>query len=149
MQESYLPNNYNISGSSSSGSSGGSSGENSGGLPLPPRAAHPIIICNNKQETADSYILENFPYDKYEVDPSSPFAELFGSKQPMNSNSCWHVYIKGSNGNPTSNGEPFGFIKFNASTNSAFLYVLPYNFPKLWPLLGIRSLQASLIWKMN
>src|SRR5690606_31690443 len=31
---------------------------------------------------------------------------------------------------------PFGFLKPSTSSNSVQLYVLPYNYPRLWPLLG-------------
>ena len=42
----------------------------------------------------------------------------------------------GSNG-PQKLGEPFGFLKAStANTSVVNLCVLPYAYPRLWPLLG-------------
>ena len=52
-------------------------------------------------------VIENLPFDKYELEPSPLTLFILGRKQP---NYCWQVFIQGStkNGDP---GHPFGYLK--------------------------------------
>jgi integrator complex subunit 6 len=79
-------------------------------------------------------IPENFPFDKFEIDSNNALCQYLLMHKP---NACWHVYVQGSMGNPQHLGEPFGFIKASKSQNTVHLFLLPYQFPKLWPLIGL------------
>ncbi|KAH7638775.1 integrator complex subunit 6-a-like protein [Dermatophagoides farinae] len=96
---------------------------------LQPRTAQPIIryTCTNSEPT----VIENLPFDKYELDPSPLTNFILARKQP---NVAWQVFMANSQRN-SEFGQPFGYLK--ASTNLACvnLFVLPYNYPMLLPLL--------------
>nr|XP_027201646.1 integrator complex subunit 6-B-like [Dermatophagoides pteronyssinus] len=96
---------------------------------LQPRTAQPIIrfTCTNSEPT----VIENLPFDKYELDPSPLTNFILARKQP---NVAWQVFVSNSQRN-SEFGQPFGYLK--ASTNLACvnLFVLPYNYPMLLPLL--------------
>jgi hypothetical protein len=46
------------------------------------------------------------------------------------------TFVAGSGSGPNKLGEPFGYLKSSSTLNSINLFVFPYNYPKLWPLLG-------------
>ncbi|OTF81557.1 integrator complex subunit 6-A-like protein [Euroglyphus maynei] len=96
---------------------------------LQSRTAQPIIrfTCTNSEPT----VIENLPFDKYELDPSPLTNFILARKQP---NVAWQVFVANSQRN-SEFGQPFGYLK--ASTNLACvnLFVLPYNYPILLPLL--------------
>lgn len=120
----------------------------------PSRTAQPVI--RYVPIDSEPKILENFPYDKvslphslhhhtitnsitiqYEVENSPLTAYLCGYKQQQGSGSgCWYTYIIGSSG-ANKPPEPFGYIKPGTQGNTISLFVLPYNFPRLWVLLGM------------
>lgn len=79
--------------------------------------------------------MENFPFDKYELEPCALTAHLLNYKQGI----CWQVFISGSGGSTTKLGEPFGYLKASSATNTVNLVLLPYSYQKLWPLLGIQK----------
>lgn len=72
---------------------------------LPQRLAHPTLkfTCTNQEPM----VIENLPFDKYELEPSPLTLFILGRKQP---NYCWQVFIQGSTrtGEP---GHPFGYLK--------------------------------------
>lgn len=56
---------------------------------LPPRSAHPNIkfACTN----AEPLVIENLPFDKYELEPSPLTQYILSRKQPK---TCWQVNFK-------------------------------------------------------
>ena len=52
-------------------------------------------------------VIENLPFDKYELEPSPLTLFILSRKEPKY---CWQVFIQGStrNGDP---GHPFGYLK--------------------------------------
>lgn len=98
---------------------------------LPQRSAHPNIkfMCMNQEPM----IIDNLPFDKYELEPSPLTLYILARKQP---NVCWQVFIQGSSRSPElPNGAPFGYLKASTKLLSVNLFVLPYNYPVLLPLL--------------
>ncbi|XP_058063182.1 integrator complex subunit 6-like [Anopheles bellator] len=95
---------------------------------LPPRDAHPKIkvispCCDEPQ------VLRNFPIDKYELE-ASPLTLQILSKKEMNK--VWPLIV--STG---MQGEmPFGYLKPNSTLPIVHLYVLPYNYQMLLPLIN-------------
>lgn len=56
-------------------------------------------------------IIDNLPFDKYELEPSPLTLFILGRKQP---NFCWQVFIQGSTKNGET-GHPFGYLKVSTS----------------------------------
>jgi len=48
----------------------------------------------------------------------------------------FQTYISGSSSNSETIGYPFGYLKAATNLQSVNLFVLPYNYPVLLPLLG-------------
>jgi len=96
---------------------------------LPQRSAHPTLkfTCTNQEPM----IIDNLPFDKYELEPSPLTLFILGRKQP---NYCWQVFIQGSTRNGET-GHPFGYLKASTNLLTVNLFVLPYNYPMLLPLL--------------
>jgi len=96
---------------------------------LPQRSAHPTLkfTCTNQEPM----VIENLPFDKYELEPSPLTLFILGRKQP---NFCWQVFIQGSTKNGDT-GHPFGYLKASTNLLTVNLFVLPYNYPMLLPLL--------------
>ena len=106
---------------------------------LPQRSAHPNIkfTCTNQEPM----IIDNLPFDKYELEPSPLTLYILARKQPK---TCWQVYIQGSSKSGVGNvvgtapdiaGHPFGYLKASTNLLTVNLFVLPYNYPVLLPLL--------------
>ena len=55
-------------------------------------------------------VIENLPFDKYELEPSPLTLFILGRKQP---NFCWQVFIQGSTKNGDT-GHPFGYLKVSS-----------------------------------
>ena len=85
---------------------------------LPQRLAHPTLkfTCTNQEPM----VIENLPFDKYELEPSPLTLFILGRKQP---NYCWQVFIQGSTrtGEP---GHPFGYLKVDIGSSKGFRYIL-------------------------
>lgn len=96
---------------------------------LPQRSAHPNVnfTCTNQEPM----IIDNLPFDKYELEPSPLTLYILARKQPK---VCWQVYIQGSS-KASEAGHPFGYLKASTNLLSVNLFVLPYNYPMLLPLL--------------
>ena len=96
---------------------------------LPQRSAHPKVnfTCVNQEPM----IIDNLPFDKYELEPSPLTLYILARKQPKVS---WQVYVQGSS-KTTESGHPFGYLKASTNLLSVNLFVLPYNYPVLLPLL--------------
>ena len=76
-------------------------------------------------------IIDNLPFDKYELEPSPLTLFILARKQPK---ACWQVYIQGSS-KASESAHPFGYLKASTNLLSVNLFVLPYNYPMLLPLL--------------
>ena len=85
---------------------------------LPQRSAHPTLkfTCTNQEPM----VIENLPFDKYELEPSPLTLFILGRKQP---NYCWQVFIQGSltragekhRMTQDDTGHPFGYLKVETS----------------------------------
>ncbi|XP_018571755.1 integrator complex subunit 6 isoform X2 [Anoplophora glabripennis] len=96
---------------------------------LPPRSAHPNIkfACSN----SEPLVIENLPFDKYELEPSPLTQYILSRKQPK---TCWQVFVANSYKN-SEVGHPFGYLKASTNLTCVNLFVMPYNYPVLLPLL--------------
>jgi len=112
---------------------------------LPQRSAHPTLkfTCTNQEPM----VIENLPFDKYELEPSPLTLFILGRKQP---NYCWQVFIQGST-RTVETGHPFGYLKASTNLLTVNLFVLPYNYPMLLPLLDdlfrIHRLKPTNEWR--
>eukprot|EP01105_Mastigella_eilhardi_P018080 TRINITY_DN4177_c0_g2_i2.p1 TRINITY_DN4177_c0_g2~~TRINITY_DN4177_c0_g2_i2.p1 ORF type:complete len:703 (-),score=137.21 TRINITY_DN4177_c0_g2_i2:641-2548(-) len=95
---------------------------------FPPRSAHPNILVYTQD--ANPFIPENFPFDKYEVEPCQLTAALLNHKRGV----CWQTFMNNS-GRAPGLGEPFGFVKASSKHAIVFMYVLPYSYLRLFGLL--------------
>ncbi|KAB0799372.1 hypothetical protein PPYR_07252 [Photinus pyralis] len=96
---------------------------------LPPRNAHPNVkfACTS----SDPMVIENLPFDKYELEPSPLTQYILSRKQPT---TCWQVFVANSY-KSSEVGHPFGYLKASTNLNCVNLFVMPYNYPVLLPLL--------------
>ncbi|EFA02055.1 integrator complex subunit 6 [Tribolium castaneum] len=96
---------------------------------LPARSAHPNIkfTCTN----SEPLVIENLPFDKYELEPSPLTQYVLSRKQPK---TCWQVFVANSYKN-SEVGHPFGYLKASTNLSCVNLFVMPYNYPVLLPLL--------------
>ncbi|XP_031558943.1 integrator complex subunit 6-like [Actinia tenebrosa] len=100
---------------------------------LAPRDAQPKILFNC--EDSEPQVLENFPFDKYELEPSPLTQYILERKSPS---TCWQTFIYNSgrkNGEVGSLGCTFGYLKASTNLQAVNLFVMPYNYPVLFPLL--------------
>lgn len=111
---------------------------------LPPRDVHPVVWfdANEKQP----YLLESFAFDKYELESSPLTQQLLERKNPA---MCWQVFISDS-GRDKGIKYPFGYLKASSSGNFVNLFVMPFNYCKLLPLieeLQRQRLKPSSKWR--
>lgn len=95
---------------------------------LPPRSAHPQVRVSSTP--SEPLLLDNLPFDKYELEPSPLTQAILGRKQPT---VAFAVSVAGAA--PQRGGSPFGYLKASTSQACVNLFVLPYNYPVLLPLL--------------
>ncbi|CAJ0968216.1 unnamed protein product [Ranitomeya imitator] len=112
---------------------------------LPPRTAHPIVkfSCTN----SEPMVIEKLPFDKYELEPSPLTQYILERKSP---HTCWPVFVVNS-AKYSELGHPFGYLKASTALNCVNLFVMPYNYPVLLPLLDdlfkIHKAKPSLKWR--
>ncbi|XP_043283849.1 integrator complex subunit 6-B isoform X2 [Venturia canescens] len=96
---------------------------------LPPRSAHPNVkfTCTSQEPM----VIENLPFDKYELEPSPLTQFILARKQPT---VCWQVFVANSY-KSSEVGHPFGYLKASTNLTCVNLFVMPYNYPVLLPLL--------------
>uniref|UniRef100_A0A673KF62 Integrator complex subunit 6-like n=1 Tax=Sinocyclocheilus rhinocerous TaxID=307959 RepID=A0A673KF62_9TELE len=96
---------------------------------LPPRAAHPQV----KFSCVDSepMVVDKVPFDKYELEPSPLTQYILERKSP---HTCWQVFVCNS-AKYGELGQPFGYLKASTALNCVNLFVMPYNYPVVLPLL--------------
>ncbi|EFA80991.1 type A von Willebrand factor domain-containing protein [Heterostelium album PN500] len=94
---------------------------------FPSRSTHPLIRYSLFE--CDSNIPENFPFDKYEVEPCSATQYLLANKI-----NCVQTFVFNSQSIP-GQGDPFGYLRPSSNGQTVNLFVFPYNYPRLWVLL--------------
>ena len=114
---------------------------------VPPRDAQPIVkfLCND----TEPMVIDNMPFDKYELEPSPLTQFILERKQP---NAAWPTFIAGSSQN-SDLGYPFGYIKASTNLMCVNFFVMPYNYPHILPLLDdlfkIHKCKPSLKWRQS
>ncbi|KAJ3115664.1 hypothetical protein HDU96_000282, partial [Phlyctochytrium bullatum] len=109
----------------------------------PPKHAHPII-CYQPSDTVYN-IPHGLPFDRKarNVLASSYCLPLFPPPTPIIDISG-QLYVKNSGREPGL-GSPFGFLKVSsASRGGVNMYILPYNFPRIFKLLEQMNRNPSL-----
>ncbi|KAH8040226.1 hypothetical protein HPB51_009774 [Rhipicephalus microplus] len=79
---------------------------------------------------SEPLLLDNLPFDKYELEPSPLTQAILGRKQPT---VAFAVSVAGAA--PQRGGSAFGYLKASSSLACVNLFVLPYNYTVLLPLL--------------
>ncbi|KAM3967695.1 LOW QUALITY PROTEIN: integrator complex subunit 6 [Aphomia sociella] len=97
---------------------------------LPPRSAHPVVkfTCSSHEPM----VIDNLPFDKYELEPSPLTQFILARKQPT---ICWQVFVANSGCKNSEVSHPFGYLKASTNLTCVNLFVLPYNYPVLLRLL--------------
>ncbi|KAA0193037.1 hypothetical protein HAZT_HAZT004906 [Hyalella azteca] len=90
-------------------------------MPQPARSAHPNVkfTCTSQEPM----VIDNLPFDKRH--------EIYKQSRP-------HVQVFVANSSSVKNsdaGHPFGYLKASTSLSCVNLFVMPYNYPVLLPLL--------------
>ncbi|CAH2315176.1 Hypothetical predicted protein [Pelobates cultripes] len=112
---------------------------------LPPRSAHPVLRFSCVD--CDPMVIDKLPFDKYELEPSPLTQYILERKSP---HTCWQVFVSNS-GKYSEIGQPFGYLKASTTLTCVNLFVMPYNYPVLLPLLDdlfkVHKLKPSLKWR--
>jgi integrator complex subunit 6 len=98
---------------------------------LPPRTAHPIVKFSCV--ATEPHMLDSLPFDKYELESSPLTQYILSRKQPQ---VAWQVYVCNSGKTPGDIGAPFGYLKAATNLNCVNLFVMPYNYPMLLPIIN-------------
>ncbi|XP_062281339.1 integrator complex subunit 6 [Scomber scombrus] len=114
---------------------------------LPPRTAHPTVRFSCVD--CEPMVIDKLPFDKYELEPSPLTQFVLERKSP---HMCWQVFIS-SSGKQNDLGQPFGYLKASTTLTCVNLFVMPYNFPVLLPLLDdlfkVHKLKPNLKWRQS
>ncbi|CAN9514731.1 unnamed protein product [Ophioblennius macclurei] len=112
---------------------------------LPPRSAHPVVRFSCVD--CEPMVIDKLPFDKYELEPSPLTQYILERKSP---HMCWQVFVNNS-GKQNDLGQPFGYLKASTTLTCVNLFVMPYNYPVLLPLLDdlfkVHKLKANLKWR--
>ncbi|KAI6649558.1 Integrator complex subunit 6-like [Oopsacas minuta] len=103
---------------------------------LPPRSAHPTIYFDTKE--SHPLLIENFPFDKYELEPS-PLTQYILSRKNTH-NSSWQCYVMNS-GFKEGTARAFGYLRASSGGKHVNIFVMPYDYPIIIPLLDELSKQ--------
>jgi hypothetical protein len=118
----------------------------------PARDAQPTLYYDVSSGTDDSawpyhtQMMESFPFNKYAVEPCE-VTEYLSTHRGVR----WKVYVRIEQPNEHEGNRyryaAFGFLQATAAGASArrsvHLFVLPFDFPRLWPLLGTKHSRPS------
>ncbi|XP_032992882.1 integrator complex subunit 6-like isoform X1 [Lacerta agilis] len=114
---------------------------------LPPRTAHPVVRFSCMD--CEPMVIDKLPFDKYELEPSPLTQYILERKLP---HSCWQVFVS-SSGKYSELGHPFGYLKASTTLTCVNLFVMPYNYPVLLPLLDdlfkVHKLKPNLKWRQS
>ncbi|XP_029458665.1 integrator complex subunit 6 isoform X2 [Rhinatrema bivittatum] len=114
---------------------------------LPPRTSHPILkfSCTD----LEPMVIDKLPFDKYELEPSPLTQFILERKSP---HACWQVCVTNS-AKYSEVGHPFGYLKASTALNCVNLFVMPYNYPVLLPLLDdlfkVHKAKPTLKWRQS
>ncbi|KAM9850215.1 integrator complex subunit 6 [Aulostomus maculatus] len=112
---------------------------------LPPRSAHPVVRFSCVD--CEPMVIDKLPFDKYELEPSPLTQYILERKSP---HMCWQVFVT-SSGKQSDLGQPFGYLKASTTLTCVNLFVMPYNYPVLLPLLDdlfkVHKLKPNLKWR--
>uniref|UniRef100_A0A3B4YR05 Integrator complex subunit 6 like n=1 Tax=Seriola lalandi dorsalis TaxID=1841481 RepID=A0A3B4YR05_SERLL len=112
---------------------------------LPPRSAHPMVRFSCVD--CEPMVIDKLPFDKYELEPSPLTQYILERKSP---HMCWQVFVS-SSGKQNDLGQPFGYLKASTTLTCVNLFVMPYNYPVLLPLLDdlfkVHKLKPNLKWR--
>ncbi|XP_035143775.1 integrator complex subunit 6-like isoform X4 [Callithrix jacchus] len=112
---------------------------------LPPRTSHPVVRFSCVD--CEPMVIDKLPFDKYELEPSPLTQYILERKSP---HTCWQVFVT-SSGKYNELGYPFGYLKASTTLTCVNLFVMPYNYPVLLPLLDdlfkVHKLKPILKWR--
>ncbi|XP_060904853.1 integrator complex subunit 6 [Labrus mixtus] len=112
---------------------------------LPPRSAHPMVRFSCVD--CEPMVIDKLPFDKYELEPSPLTQFVLERKSP---HMCWQVFVS-SSAKQNDIGQPFGYLKASTTLTCVNLFVMPYNYPVLLPLLDdlfkVHKLKPNLKWR--
>lgn len=112
---------------------------------LPPRTSHPIVRFSCVD--CEPMVIDKLPFDKYELEPSPLTQYILERKSP---HVCWQVFVN-SSGKYSDLGQPFGYLKASTTLTCVNLFVMPYNYPVLLPLLDdlfkVHKLKPNIKWR--
>ncbi|XP_068107064.1 integrator complex subunit 6-like isoform X4 [Hyperolius riggenbachi] len=112
---------------------------------LPPRTSHPVVRFSCLD--CEPMVIDKLPFDKYELEPSPLTQYILERKSP---HTCWQVYVLNS-GKYSEIGHPFGYLKASTTLTCVNLFVMPYNYPVILPLLDdlfkLHKLKPTLKWR--
>lgn len=97
---------------------------------LPPRTAHPIVKFSCV--STEPHMMDSLPFDKYELESSPLTQYILQKKQP---HVAWQVFVSNSGRQPGELGAPFGYLKAATNLSCVNLFVMPYNYPALLPMM--------------
>ncbi|XP_043835313.1 integrator complex subunit 6-like isoform X2 [Dromiciops gliroides] len=112
---------------------------------LPPRTSHPVVkfSCTD----CEPMVIDKLPFDKYELEPSPLTQFILERRSPQ---TCWQVYVSNS-AKYSELGHPFGYLKASTALNCVNLFVMPYNYPVLLPLLDdlfkVHKAKPTIKWR--
>ncbi|MGH0143101.1 UNVERIFIED_CONTAM: hypothetical protein FKN15_029792 [Acipenser sinensis] len=104
---------------------------------LPSRTAHPQVRFSCID--SEPMVIDKLPFDKYELEPSPLTQYILERKSP---HTCWQVFVCNS-AKYSDLGQPFGYLKASTALNCVNMFVMPYDFPVLLPLLGKKPVQEN------
>ncbi|KAH3804920.1 hypothetical protein DPMN_133213 [Dreissena polymorpha] len=114
---------------------------------LPPRSAHPNVQFSCSP--CEPMVIDNLPFDKYELEPS-PLTQFILERRQINT--CWQVFVSNS-AKYSEVGHPFGYLKASSSLTCVNLFVMPYNYSVLLPLLDelmkVHKLKPTPQWRQR
>uniref|UniRef100_A0A8C2ZDM2 Integrator complex subunit 6 n=1 Tax=Cyclopterus lumpus TaxID=8103 RepID=A0A8C2ZDM2_CYCLU len=114
---------------------------------LPPRSAHPHVRFSCLD--SEPMVIDKVPFDKYELEPSPLTQFILERKSP---HTCWQVFVCNS-AKYSDLGQPFGYLKASTALNCVNLFVMPYNYPVLLPLLDdlikVHKFKPTIKWRQS
>ncbi|XP_033868359.3 integrator complex subunit 6-like isoform X2 [Acipenser ruthenus] len=114
---------------------------------LPSRTAHPQVRFSCID--SEPMVIDKLPFDKYELEPSPLTQYILERKSP---HTCWQVFVCNS-AKYSDLGQPFGYLKASTALNCVNMFVMPYDFPVLLPLLDdlfkVHKLKPTLMWRQS
>ncbi|KAF7657707.1 hypothetical protein LDENG_00022840 [Lucifuga dentata] len=103
----------------------------------------------NSPTLAEPMVIDKVPFDKYELEPSPLTQYILERKSP---HTCWQVFVCNS-AKYSDLGQPCGYLKASTALNCVNMFVMPYNYPVLLPLLDdlikVHKFKPNLKWRQS